>query len=94
MSYKKILILYTSTGLGHKSIAENMGYYWSRLDMGLRLGMLTRSSQQAWITTTESIWVYSKGRLFGGGLRLGLFTLCLKVFLARFTIKRKSLLNN
>ena len=27
---KKILILYTSVGLGHKVIAENMGFYLSR----------------------------------------------------------------
>jgi len=37
LNNKKILILYTSIGLGHKSIAENIGFYLEREGYGVSL---------------------------------------------------------
>ncbi len=45
---KKILILYTSIGLGHKSIAENIGYYLTEAGYQVRLEDILKV-QEGWL---------------------------------------------
>ncbi len=65
---KKILILYTSVGLGHKSIAENIGYYLTqagyevRLEDILKVETGTLSSFGQWLHRQVNIhapWLWS-----------------------------------
>jgi processive 1,2-diacylglycerol beta-glucosyltransferase len=53
---KKILILYNSIGLGHKSIAENIGYYLSEGGYEVRLSDILEV-QGNWLSSAGA-WLY------------------------------------
>ncbi len=69
MSKQKILILYNSIGLGHKSIAENIGYYLEQDGCEVKYGDILEvqgnwlSSAAAWLyhiflTTLPFVWSF------------------------------------
>lgn len=60
---KKILILYTSVGLGHKVIAENMGFYLSRAGYDVRLEDILEVQSGKLVTVTTALHKFVNNRL-------------------------------
>jgi len=60
---KKILILHTSVGLGHKSIAENIGYYLSQAGYEVRLEDIAKVQEGKFSKATIAVHQYINKRV-------------------------------
>jgi processive 1,2-diacylglycerol beta-glucosyltransferase len=60
---KKILILYTSIGLGHKSIAENMGFHLSKAGYEVKLHDILQLQAGKLVNITTSMHQFINRRL-------------------------------
>ena len=85
---KKILILYTSVGLGHKSIAENIGYSLEQYGFAVKLadiGSVQKGVFEKYVTAAHQFINNHLPRLWGFMYDFGHFVILpFRVFIAGF----------
>jgi processive 1,2-diacylglycerol beta-glucosyltransferase len=99
MVNKKILILHTSVGLGHKSIAENIGYYLSEAGYMVKLADIGKVQQGKFEHIIVGVHRFINRRLpfvWGWLYRWGHYLILpFRIFIAGFNYKQtKDLIND